>query len=84
MCLMYTEGIDQEDGSTARAVTKEIAARRETRYLGLHQRVSGLCAEERMRIIRRLLLCCVQNLSDAGLLPTHRLRTIHKVVDNQS
>ena len=32
----------------------------------------------RMRI-RHLLLCCMQNLSDAGLLPPHRLRTIHQV-----
>ena len=39
------------------ASSKEMAARRQIRYLGLHQRVSGLCARERMRI-RRLLLCC--------------------------
>ena len=57
MCLMYSEGFDQVDESTTRAVTKEMAARREIRYLGLHQRVSGICARERMRI-RRLLLCC--------------------------
>ena len=54
---MYSEGFDQVDGSTTRAVTKEMAARRKIRYLGLHQRVSGLCARECMRI-RRLLLCC--------------------------
>ena len=79
---MYTEGFDQVDGSTTRAVTKEMAARGEVRYLGLHQHVSSLRARERMRI-RRLPLCCVQNLiyiySDAGLLPTHRLRTIHYI-----
>ena len=83
---MYIEGFDQLDGSTTRAVTKEMAARGEVRYLGLHQHVSSLRARERMRI-RRLLLCCVQNLiyiyiyiySDAGLLPTHRLRTIHDI-----
>ncbi|CAN0457480.1 unnamed protein product, partial [Ascophyllum nodosum] len=28
--------------------------------------------------IRRLLLCRVQNLRDAGLMPTSRLRTIHQ------
>ena len=67
---MYPEGFGQVDGSTTRAVTKEMAARREIRYLGLHQRVSGLRARERMRI-HRLLLCCVQNLSDAGALPTN-------------
>ena len=55
ICLMYTEGFDQVDGSTTRAATKEISARREICHLGLHQRVSGLCARERMRI-RRLLL----------------------------
>ena len=76
---MYTEGFDHVDRSITRAVMKEMAARREIRYLGLHQRVvSGLCARERMRI-HRLLLCCMQNLSDAGLLPTNRLRTIHQV-----
>ena len=76
---MQIEGFDQVpvDGSTMRAVTKEMAARREIRYLGLHQRVSGLCARERMRI-RRLLLCCVQNLSDAGLLLTNRLHTMRQ------
>ena len=78
MCLMYTEGFDQVDESTTSAMTKEMAARREIRYLGLHQRVSGLCARERMRI-RRLLLYYVQNLNDAGLLRTNRLRTIHQV-----
>ena len=58
-----------------------MAARREIRYhLGLHhQRVSGLCVRELIMRIRRLLLGCAQNLSDAGLLPTHRLRTIHQV-----
>ena len=55
---MYIEGFDQVDGSTTRAVTKEMAARGEMRYLGLHQHVSSLRARERMRI-RRLLLCCV-------------------------
>ena len=55
--VLYSEGSDQVDGSTTRAVTKEMAARREIRYLGLHQRVSGFCARERMRI-RRLLLPC--------------------------
>ena len=80
MCLMYSEGFHQVDGSTTRAVTKEMAARREIRYLGLHQRVSGLCVRERISMrIRRSLLCCEQNLSDAGLLPTHRLRTIHYI-----
>ena len=54
---MYSEGFDQVDGSTTRAVTKEMAVRREIRYLGLHQRISGLSARERMRI-RRLLLYC--------------------------
>ena len=54
---MYCEGFDQVYGSTTRAVTKEMAARREILYLGPHQRVNGLCARERMRI-RRLLLCC--------------------------
>ena len=77
---MYSEGFDQVDGSTTRAVTKEMAARRKIRYLGLHQHVSGLCTRERMRIIRRLLLCCVQNLSDVGLLPTNRLWTIQHLV----
>ena len=57
MYLMYREGLDQVDGSITRAVTKEAAAPREVRYLGLHQRVSALCAREHMRI-RRLLLCC--------------------------
>ena len=80
---MYTEGFDQVDGSTTRAMTKEMAARGEIRYLGLHEHVSSFRAREPMRI-RRLLLCCVQNLiqyiySDAGLLPTHRLRTIHYI-----
>ena len=41
---MYTEGFDQVDGSTTRAVTKEMAALREIRHLGLHQRVSGFYA----------------------------------------
>ena len=57
MCLMYSEGFDPVDGSTGRAVTKEMAARREFPYLGLHQRVIDVCTRERMRI-RRLLLCC--------------------------
>ena len=34
-----------------------MAARREVHYLGLHQRVSCLCARDRLQI-RRLLLCC--------------------------
>ena len=33
-----------------RAVTKEIVARRKIRYLDLHERTSGLCARERLRI----------------------------------
>ena len=78
MCLMYSEGFDQVYGSTTRAVTQEMATRQGIRYLGLHQRVIGLFARERMRICR-LLLCCVQNLSNAGLLPTRRLRTVHQV-----
>ena len=42
---MYTEGFDQViDESTTRTLTKEMAARREIRYLGLHQRVSSPCA----------------------------------------
>ena len=36
-----------------------MAARREIRYLGLHQRVSGLCARERLRIRRLLIFCGV-------------------------
>ena len=76
---MYIEGFDQVDGSTTRAVTKEMAARGEIRYLGLHQHVRGLCAREHMRI-RRLLLCCVQSSSDARSLPTHRLRTIQQYI----
>ena len=74
---MYTKGFDHIHGSTTRAVAKEMATRQEIRYLGLHQLVSGLCARERMRI-RRLLLCCMQNLCDAGVemrifstLPNH-------------
>ena len=62
MCLMHSEGFDQVDGSTMRAVTKEMAARREIRYLGLHQRVSVLCDRERMRICY-LLLCCGVSLA---------------------
>ena len=39
-------------------MAKEMAARREVHYyLGLHQRVSCLCARDRSQI-RRLLLCC--------------------------
>ena len=34
-----------------------MAARREIRYLRLHQRVSCLCARDRLQILR-LLLCC--------------------------
>ena len=68
---MYSEGFAQVDGSTSRAVTKDMAARREIRYLGVHQRVSSLCTRERRMRIRHLLLSCVKNLSDAGLLPTN-------------
>ena len=56
-----------------------MAARGEIRYLGLHQRVSGLCARERIMRIRHLLLCCMQNLSDSGVLPTRRLQTIQNI-----
>ena len=42
---------------STRAVAKEMSARRETRYLGLHQRISCLSARDRLQI-RRLLLCC--------------------------
>ena len=68
---MHTEGFDEVDGSITRAVTKEMAARREIRYLGLHQRVSSFGVWERIMRIHRLLLCCKNKLSDAGLLPTH-------------
>ena len=42
---------------TTRAVAKEMAARREIRYLGLHERVSCLCVRNRLQIHRLLLLC---------------------------
>ena len=54
---MYNKGFDQVDGSTTRAVSKEMADRREIRYLRVYQRVSGLCTRKRMSI-RHLLLCC--------------------------
>ena len=40
-----------------RAKAKEMAARREIPYLGRHQRVSCLCARDRLEI-RRLLHYC--------------------------
>ena len=55
---MYNKGFDQVDGSTTRAVSKEMADRREIRYLRVYQRVSGLCTRERMSILRHLLLSC--------------------------
>ena len=53
ICQMFIESCGQGEGKES----KEMAARREIRYIGLRQRVSCLCARDRLQI-RRLLLCC--------------------------